>query len=202
MTGVDLIAAERKRQIEVEGWTPEHDDKYDAGELAWAAVCYAAPGRVFRAGAWLGQNGAYTFVDPWPFHESWDKRLLAGSNNVFDDRAEAAEAGRPDPETYYYEEQMGMLIMAGALIAGEIDRMRRVWKAVQLDEALPKAEEARDILSLVGVEVSVDDILLWTTPQYHSAVDWASRMHLAASDNDDVEVPVMPEFLVDLEGDE
>ena len=26
MTGNELIAAERKRQIEVEGWSPEHDD--------------------------------------------------------------------------------------------------------------------------------------------------------------------------------
>ena len=25
-TGIERIAAERKRQIEVEGWTPEHDN--------------------------------------------------------------------------------------------------------------------------------------------------------------------------------
>lgn len=31
------IAAERKRQIEAEGWTPEHDDAHDKGELARAA---------------------------------------------------------------------------------------------------------------------------------------------------------------------
>ncbi|WP_417261641.1 hypothetical protein [Celeribacter sp.] len=31
---------ERKRQIEVEGWTVKHDDKHVEGELASAALCY------------------------------------------------------------------------------------------------------------------------------------------------------------------
>ena len=40
--GVDLIAAERRRQVEVEGWTPEHDADHCDGELVQAAVAYAA----------------------------------------------------------------------------------------------------------------------------------------------------------------
>lgn len=32
---------ERQRQIEQEGWTPEHDDQHGQGELAMAAACYA-----------------------------------------------------------------------------------------------------------------------------------------------------------------
>lgn len=39
-SGIDLIAAERARQIGVEGWTPEHDDAHVAGEIAYAAECY------------------------------------------------------------------------------------------------------------------------------------------------------------------
>jgi len=35
------VLAERRRQQEVEGWTPEHDDPYKNGELARAAACYA-----------------------------------------------------------------------------------------------------------------------------------------------------------------
>lgn len=35
------IAAERRRQIEVEGWTPEHDDKHTGGGMAFAAAAYA-----------------------------------------------------------------------------------------------------------------------------------------------------------------
>lgn len=37
------IAAERRRQVEAEGWTPEHDDRHDRGEMARAAICYADP---------------------------------------------------------------------------------------------------------------------------------------------------------------
>lgn len=40
MDAVEEIAAERRRQIEVEGWTPEHDDQHDNGEMLTAAVCY------------------------------------------------------------------------------------------------------------------------------------------------------------------
>ena len=36
-TGIELIAEERKRQIEKEGWPREHDSKHFHGELAMAA---------------------------------------------------------------------------------------------------------------------------------------------------------------------
>lgn len=35
------VAAERRRQIEAEGWTPEHDDAHSDGSLGIAASCYA-----------------------------------------------------------------------------------------------------------------------------------------------------------------
>lgn len=35
------VLAERRRQVEVEGWTPEHDDEHSNGELAYAAAAYA-----------------------------------------------------------------------------------------------------------------------------------------------------------------
>jgi cell pole-organizing protein PopZ len=38
---INDIVAERRRQIEAEGWTPEHDDAHDDGEMAHAAACYA-----------------------------------------------------------------------------------------------------------------------------------------------------------------
>lgn len=39
---LDLIAAERARQIWEEGYSPEHDDEHDDQDLARAASCYAA----------------------------------------------------------------------------------------------------------------------------------------------------------------
>lgn len=35
------IGAERRRQLQEEGWTEEHDDEHAGGELAMAAGCYA-----------------------------------------------------------------------------------------------------------------------------------------------------------------
>lgn len=67
--GVSMIAQERLRQVSEEGWTAEHDDDHENGELALAAICYATPpDEVIRR-----ENGAY-FVDPWPWDEEYDKR--------------------------------------------------------------------------------------------------------------------------------
>ena len=56
MTAAEVdVLAERRRQIEVEGWTPEHDDEHDEGEIPHAAACYA-----------LMAGGTFA-VDPlWP----------------------------------------------------------------------------------------------------------------------------------------
>lgn len=35
------VLVERARQVEAEGWTPEHDDEHADGSLCMAAVCYA-----------------------------------------------------------------------------------------------------------------------------------------------------------------
>ena len=41
MDGVEFISTERKRQIEVEGWKPEHDDMWSNCELTQVAALYA-----------------------------------------------------------------------------------------------------------------------------------------------------------------
>ena len=43
MTGIEAIAAERKRQIDVERWTAAHDEVHTDEELARAAAYYAHP---------------------------------------------------------------------------------------------------------------------------------------------------------------
>ncbi|MDG3759960.1 hypothetical protein L5C70_07185 [Pseudomonas aeruginosa] len=65
------VQAERKRQVEVEGWTPEHDDAHSHGQMAQAAGCYA-----LHAGGidtdWPGgiRNGSALF---WPWDKDWWK---------------------------------------------------------------------------------------------------------------------------------
>lgn len=56
------VLVERQRQISIEGWTPEHDDEHDTGELALAASCYAC------AGANLDDAAR-----DWPWDASWFK---------------------------------------------------------------------------------------------------------------------------------
>lgn len=72
---IDEITAERVRQINAEGWTAEHDDAHDKGEMAAAAACYAAPFRVFRAIEKVGRGyEVFTaYVDAWPWHDQWWK---------------------------------------------------------------------------------------------------------------------------------
>lgn len=56
------VIAERRRQVEAEGWTAEHDDCHGTGELAEAAACYAFYARYQPAGS----------PDLWPWdHQSW-----------------------------------------------------------------------------------------------------------------------------------
>ena len=43
--GVEMIFAERKRQVVNEGWVSKHDSEHASDELAKAAVCYAMPAR-------------------------------------------------------------------------------------------------------------------------------------------------------------
>lgn len=87
------VLAERRRQVEVEGWTPEHDDQHAFEEMALAAACYA--------------NADPDDPPPpsWPWHPSWwkprDRRrnliraaalLLAEIERI--DRAAMAEGAR------------------------------------------------------------------------------------------------------------
>ena len=66
MSVIDEIAAERVRQIEVEGWTPEHDDEHGSGQLAQAAACYAAPRE-------LVQREVRKVPRYWPWSREWWK---------------------------------------------------------------------------------------------------------------------------------
>ena len=96
MTGIDLIAAERARQFEQEGWGPDHDDEHDGGELAAAAASYAIHAADQLHPQSLG-DGGNDVPDWWP----WDSRDWKPKDPLRD------------------------LVRAGALIAAEIDRLQR-----------------------------------------------------------------------------
>lgn len=96
-TGIEFIAEERLRQIEVEGWTAEHDKQHKNGELALVAAYYAMDEQQrFNE---LSTNDSPS--DP-PTSFPWDKKWW-----------------KPTPEDRIHELQK-----AGALIAAEIDRIQ------------------------------------------------------------------------------
>jgi hypothetical protein len=101
-TGTELIAEERKRQIEKEGWTPEHDEQHRNRQLARAAekyVRFAAEPNISRD----YQRKNEHIPDGWPWEWFWWKP--SRSNDAVD--------------------RIRDLTKAGALIAAEIDRLNR-----------------------------------------------------------------------------
>lgn len=63
--GVAMIAAERQRQVEVEGWTGEHDAQHTNGEIAKAAAVYAMCAAVNTYP--VSRSGLWFQVWPWPW---------------------------------------------------------------------------------------------------------------------------------------
>lgn len=110
-TGIELIAGERMRQIEKEGFDAKHDHEHRNDALAIAGGIYAMPekARLFTS---YGKDGDKENYYPllWPFEPKMYK---------------------PTPDDRKRE-----LIKAGALIAAELDRMIEQenfekWKAEQ-----------------------------------------------------------------------
>lgn len=100
MNGIELIAQERQRQVDREGWTPEHDAEHRRAEMAIAAACYAVEG--------TDAEVRYPYFDDsndpendggWPWEPAWDKRKK--------------------------HDRLKQLTIAGALIAAEIDRLQQ-----------------------------------------------------------------------------
>lgn len=99
MNVIERITAERKRQIEQENWTSEHDDRHSRGELSVAAAAYAA-GRatIVEIKTWTGLEEGYGF-------NAWD--------------------GLTD-EVIQRKPRIRQLEIAAALIVAEIERLERL----------------------------------------------------------------------------
>lgn len=72
MSVIEEIAAERRRQVEAEGWAPSHDDGHRRGEMAGAAACYALHGCIVPNGSRDTLRRA-AVSDLWPWAASWWK---------------------------------------------------------------------------------------------------------------------------------
>ena len=109
-SGVGLIAVEREKQIEEDGFDAGHDRDHVAGELSAAAACYAVnksdvPGKYIRVvkhtilprdPSACGYRST-ELPDAFPWSDEFDKRDQ--------------------------HDRLRSLVIAGALIAAEIDRL-------------------------------------------------------------------------------
>ena len=110
--GAELIAEERKRQLE--RWSSGHDDEHSDGEMAIVAALYASPIPLL-ARREMG-DGEVAFVDPWPW---WNTEEIARYNDGATRKVKAWDKRKR-------HSRLRNLIVAGALIAAEIDRLQRV----------------------------------------------------------------------------
>jgi hypothetical protein len=102
--GADMIVEERDRQVDEEGWTPEHDRRHGDEQLARAAAAYAMPWR-WREMTLLNQS-----VRQWLWPRSWRFKS---------DVQPGLEGDEP------VTTRVRDLVKAGALCAAEIDRLQR-----------------------------------------------------------------------------
>jgi len=106
VNGAERIAAERRRQVEGEGYDPEHDAEHRSGALAYAAACYAAPETIYHLTVDEHVDpdgvpvGKMVWHEPWP--TQWKRRAQNTTTRV---------------------DRLDDLTKAGALIAAEIDRL-------------------------------------------------------------------------------
>jgi len=95
LTGAELIAAERLRQISKEGWSARHDDNHHIKELSIAAASYLS---THNSPVYFEGSMICTARHDWPWSMEWWKPSQDPIRN---------------------------LVKAGALIAAEIDRLQR-----------------------------------------------------------------------------
>ena len=113
------VLAERQRQINAEGWAPDHDDEHDGGELAAAGAAYALHAADYLNPHSQGDGGDEA-PDCWPWHDA-----IAG-------RGEGQE--KTKPAWWKPGAPRRNLIKAGALILAEIERLDRAEQAKQQEQ--------------------------------------------------------------------
>ena len=85
--GAALISIERHRQVEQEGWTPQHDDEHTNSALIDAAICYATE-------HFASHDTSLEPPEGWPWDSSWWKPKDPVANLVRAGALIAAEIDR------------------------------------------------------------------------------------------------------------
>jgi hypothetical protein len=111
-TGIELIADERKEQIEKHGFDSNHDKKFKRGSLSYHAAILATPTILYEK--YDSAVNKISFIVAEPF-DNWKlPNQNFNGNEVIDN------------ELLPKEQRIKQLVVAGALIAAEIDRLNNI----------------------------------------------------------------------------
>lgn len=102
-TGIELIAEERQRQIDVEGYSAQHDSQHKVSEFVYAAIAYVESAKVGVNCQEIGntnKNEVLIRKREMGLHFPWGQTNFKPTTNIRD------------------------LVKAGALIAAAIDRLQ------------------------------------------------------------------------------
>jgi hypothetical protein len=174
MTPMEAISAERQRQITVEGWTPEHDNKHRDNELLTAAVVYFQHAVHLGMLQWKVADGTPA---EWPWDSRWWKpkdpwrdlvragalclaekdRIIRQHEARMEIRRHVTAGGRPSlysppgqPWTNHVEQKLGLIVAAMERLCA-IERMR--------DALKPFATAAEDL-----ADGAADNDHIWESP--------------------------------------
>jgi hypothetical protein len=139
-TGIELITKERERQINEEGWTPEHDAEHTDRSLAHAARCYIeASNEIQIALEWANKRGP-EFIERTSKDPERIKKDREHLENIKTDVLRYIYGREKDgtltpprdwPDNWSEDwfkasvDPIRNLVKAGALIAAEIDRIQQ-----------------------------------------------------------------------------
>ena len=112
---VTEITAERMRQVEKEGWTPDHDDKHTDSSMANAAACYATAYPTLRK---------VTRTELVDMASRGDTPMFERKRITY--RVPVGWPRSWHPNWYKPKDRRRDLVRAAALIVAEIERLDRL----------------------------------------------------------------------------
>lgn len=112
MNGTELIAAERKRQVDVEGWTVKHDRKHSVQKFEAAAAAYV-----------LAEGPDAVMPHGWPWDSKWWKPKDRERNLV---RAGALYLAAADRSDRINKRAGGGLNMEGIILRAQAHQCAKI----------------------------------------------------------------------------
>lgn len=154
------VLAERQRQMQVEGWSPYHDDQYQGEELRLAALCYMRADTITKPGV---LPGAWPWAAKW-WKPSTDRRNLvkAGALVLAEiERIDRAILAQQAPE----QEAEQPHTNKGVADIGALQEQSEAWYAVC--EVLNELRPGWMAGARTGIDAAVATIRDLATPEQH-----------------------------------